>query len=146
MKLLGSLLMLAIATVTLRAEAMPRVVRSWEGEFVLDSDAVTVRIQQKAPIKLWFYRLHTGSEGVVVGFSDSEGKLLLAPTPANQGIQPIYREYFVFGTSEIAVVYDVQGNGGRTIVESFRYDGTHFFRVSAWQYGGRHDPIWHQEK
>ena len=99
-----------------QAKPMTGAVTSWEGMFVLQSPHIVIQAEGARTLFMWLYQLDVGSKGTAVGFSNSDGDMILAPHPQEKGVQPVYTGHSVFpsgtGTVEVIVTYDVQGNGG----------------------------------
>ena len=100
---------------------------SWEGEFTIGKTNTPIRIRGMPTLLLWIYELPAGSKGTVIGFSNEEGDMILAPTPNAMGVQPIYTGHFVTlnddGTADIIITYSIQGNGGAKWVDKYIYSG-----------------------
>jgi hypothetical protein len=135
-----------LATTVGYGKPMPVNVSSWEGRFELSPENILIRVPGKPALRMWLYRLPGGDGGSAVGFSSEDGDLLLAPTPEEKGVQPVYLQQVVSfsedGHVEVLVLYRVQGNGGLLLVEKYIYDGTRIKRSCISRYGGRHDPRW----
>jgi len=140
---------LALATLAIHAKPMTGAVSSWEGTFVLSPDALDIRVSGKPDLRMWLYKLKGEAGVTAIGFSNANGDMLLSPSPADKGPQPVYRAHFVsFGADnhvDVLVCYDVQGNGGLLSVEKYIYDGKQIRLAGKSWYGGRHDPVWHMD-
>ena len=140
---------LALATLAIHAKPMTGAVSSWEGTFVLSPDALDIRVSGKPDLRMWLYKRKGESGCTAIGFSDVNGDMLLSPSPADKGPQPVYRTHFVSvgadNQVDVLVCYDIQGNGGMLLVEKYIYDGKHIRLAATSWYGGRHDPVWHMD-
>src|SRR5262245_7136042 len=123
------LTLLWIAASVNAAEPMTNSFDTYEGRFVADDEKTRINIRGLPPIDLWTYRKGSGPyDGIAVGFSDDQGRVLRGPTPNEKGVQPIYSGYIVSvnsnNTADIFITYSVQGNGGIKEVEKYNFDGT----------------------
>jgi hypothetical protein len=142
--LIAWILVLFVATIY--AKPMTGSVKSWEGDFKLKGEKLSVQIEGKPKLFLWLYQLDKGSKGTCIGFSRENGDMILAPNPNEKGIQPVYTGYVILFSkkdiAEIIVFYDVQGNGAGKLIEKYTYDGKVIKLTSRSQFFGRHEPVW----
>lgn len=129
-----------------QAKPMTEAVTSWEGTFVLRSHHIVVRAEGAPTLFMWLYQLDEGSKGTAVGFSNSDGDMILAPHPQEKGVQPVYTGHSVFpsgtGTVEVIVTYDVQGNGGMKMAEKYVFDGKAVRMAAQSTFFGKMKPEW----
>ena len=137
---------LALIVATAYAKPMTGSVESWEGDFKLKGEKISIKPEGKPKLFLWLYQLEKGSKGTCIGFSRENGDMILVPKPNEKGVQPAYTGHIVlFGAKdlvEIIVTYDVQGDGGQKLVEKYTYDGNIVKLTSRSQYFGKHEPVW----
>ena len=123
---------------------------SWEGEFTIGKTNTPIRIRGMPTLLLWIYELPAGSKGTVIGFSNEEGDMMLAPTPNAMGVQPIYTGHFVTlnddGTADIIFTYSVQGNGGWQWVEKYTYNGKSISLQKITLNGGKPNFEWFEKE
>jgi hypothetical protein len=129
-----------------QAKPMTGSVTTWEGTFTLRPPHIPIKAEGAPPLLMWLYQLDQGSKGTAVGFSTSEGDMILAPHPQEKGVQPIYTGHSVFvvgtGVVEVIVTYDIQGNGGMKMAEKYVFNGRSISLTAQSTYLGKTDPQW----
>lgn len=129
-----------------QAKPMTGSVTSWEGMFALQSPHIVIQAEGAPALFMWLYQLDGGSRGTAVGFSNSDGDMILAPHPQEKGVQPVYTGHSIFpsgtGTVEVIVTYDVQGNGGMKMAEKYVFDGKAIRLVTQSTFFGKIKPEW----
>ena len=129
-----------------QAKSMTGSVTTLEGTFAMQSPHIVIQAEGAPALFMWLDQLDGGSKGTAVGFSTSDGDMILDPHPQEKGVQPVYTGHSVFpcgtGMVEVIVTYDVQGNGGMKMAEKYVFDGRRISLAAQSTFFGKVKPEW----
>ena len=145
--IIKTLSLLVLLTLSLEASELPKTLKSWEGHFELTQEQELIKIKNMKPLKLRFYE-NKKTNGTVVAFTQGSKLMFLGKTNS-KGIQPSFKNYqvgFIKETAQINILYEIQGQGGQRMIESYLYQDNTISLEGTSVYHGRHNQIWTKEK